>query len=77
MSEPKTAGVTDPKPATVDGKKPEDVTISEGLSKIFEAGEELTPEQIDAMAEQSKNAAKQSQDARDNKNAQIESGKDH
>ncbi len=81
MTEPDTSAknpaAPSAKPADHDEKAPADVTISEGLSKIFEAGEALTPEQVDALAEQAKTAAKQSQEARDNKNAQLDTPKDH
>jgi hypothetical protein len=48
-------------------QKPEEVTINEGLAKINEAEEALTPEQVDAMAEKAKQAAKDSQAERENK----------
>ena len=80
MSEPdisaKQTALPNVKPAKPDEKAAADVTINEGLSKIFEAGEALTPEQVDALAEQAKTAAKQSQDAHDNKNAQLDTAKD-
>lgn len=76
MTDPKTDAATDVKTKTADGQKPGDVTISQGLGKLFEAGEELTEEQTDAMAEQARAAAKSSQTERDNKNAQIESHTD-
>lgn len=72
----KNAAKGDVSPVEPDVKAPADVTISEGLDKIFEAGEALTSEQVDAMAEQAKAAAKQSQDARDDKHAQLDTSKD-
>ncbi|NDL64044.1 hypothetical protein [Acerihabitans arboris] len=76
MTEAKTNTPGHDKPQSADAQKPGDVTISQGLGKLFEAGEELTEEQTDAMAEQAKAAAKKSQAERDNKNEQIASGKD-
>ncbi|MEA9391372.1 hypothetical protein SJI19_12600 [Acerihabitans sp. TG2] len=80
MTEPdisaKNAAKGDVKPTAQHEKAPAEVTVSEGLHKIFEADAALTPEQVDAMAEQAKAAAKQSQDARDDKQAQLDTTKD-
>jgi len=58
--------MTTEKPTAPAEKKPEDVTVSEGLAKILEADALLTPEQEDALAEKAKQAAKESQDAHNN-----------
>ncbi|HEY0209768.1 hypothetical protein [Acerihabitans sp.] len=76
MTNAKTDASTDGKPQGAEGQKPEDVTISQGLGKLFEAEEALTDEQTDAMAEKARAAAKDSQAERDDKNAQIASSTD-
>ncbi|WP_410013852.1 hypothetical protein [Sodalis sp. C49] len=76
MTDPKTDAVKTGESNAGEGQKPEDVTISQGLGKLFEAEEELTDEQTDAMAEKARAAAKDSRAERDNKNAQIASGND-
>lgn len=41
-------------------KKPEETTIDEGLAKLHEASEQLTEQQLDALAQAAKNAAQES-----------------
>ncbi|WP_167389293.1 hypothetical protein [Pectobacterium peruviense] len=36
---------------------PKEVTVSEGLAKVHEASEQLTKEEIDALAEEARQAA--------------------
>lgn len=38
-------------------KKPEDTTIDEGLAKLHEASEQLTEQQLDALAQAAQEAA--------------------
>lgn len=75
MTEPTAAGQPASPTAAPAETPAAEVTISEGLSKIFAAGELLTEAQVNEMAEQAKAAAKQSQETRDNKNAQLDSAK--
>ncbi|WP_174871242.1 hypothetical protein [Pectobacterium polaris] len=42
---------------------PKDVTVSEGLAKVHEASEQLTEEEIEALAEEARRAATQTQKA--------------
>ncbi|MBT9431248.1 hypothetical protein JZM24_02045 [Candidatus Sodalis endolongispinus] len=41
-------------------KKPEDTTIDEGLAKLHEASEQLTEQQLDALAQAAQEAAQDS-----------------
>ncbi|MCA6951480.1 hypothetical protein [Pectobacterium polaris] len=42
---------------------PKAVTVSEGLAKVHEASEQLTEEEIEALAEEARQAATQTQKA--------------
>ncbi|MBJ7220306.1 MULTISPECIES: hypothetical protein [unclassified Brenneria] len=43
---------------------PKDVTVSEGLAKVHKASDRLTEEEIEALAEEAKNAAEQTRKER-------------
>ncbi|WP_167335186.1 hypothetical protein [Pectobacterium fontis] len=45
---------------------PKDVTVSEGLAKVHEASDQLTEEDIEALAEEARQAATQTRKASDN-----------
>ncbi|MBN3136777.1 MULTISPECIES: hypothetical protein [Pectobacterium] len=45
---------------------PKDVTVSEGLAKVHEASGQLTKEEIEALAEEARQAATQTKQASGN-----------
>ncbi|TCV93006.1 hypothetical protein [Biostraticola tofi] len=55
--------------------KPEDVTLDEGLAKVLEAGEQLSEEHVDAMAEQAKEAARKNEQAVQAKHEQLDNSR--
>lgn len=59
--------MSDNQPNQTHDKKPEDVTISEGLGKLYEAAELIPEDEIDRLAEEAKAAARQSQQEHDAK----------
>lgn len=76
MTDAKADALTGGKPIAAEDQKPEEVTISQGLGKLFEAEEELTDEQTDAMAEKARTAAENSRAERDRKNGRAGYGTD-
>ncbi|GKV77118.1 hypothetical protein PEC106568_22920 [Pectobacterium carotovorum subsp. carotovorum] len=45
---------------------PKEVTVSEGLAKVHEASEQLTEEEVEALAEEARRAATQTQEGSGN-----------